>query len=93
MITVIVNSKFEYKVPNLINFKANIKETQYRDLLIQSLKNGNDGISNVKCPVSGQTLFMVASNKLKMKYDLHFEIDEDMSEQDIENEDNLNFKF
>ena len=85
---VIVNSKFEYKVPNS-NMIVNIEGTILKNWLIEALKDGSNGISNVDCFVTNEPLSLMASTKLNMIYDSEFEVDEDMTEEDIENEDKL----
>lgn len=63
MIRVVVNSeyKYRYKPSGAI---VDISQTFVRRWLQESIKDGLDGISNVKCVLTGETISMGATEKL-----------------------------
>ena len=88
MKSVKVNSNFEYLVPNS-KMVVNIEKTILKHWLVNALKEGSQGISNVKCLVSDEKITMDASIKLERMFNPHFENYFEMTDQEIEMDDDL----
>ncbi len=86
MKTKILNSKFEYQLDDEKTI-VNVKDTSIKHLMISALQDGSDGISNINCLVTGERLFLIASEKLAEKYNPHYINDEDYTEKEKSQQD------
>jgi hypothetical protein len=62
-----LNSNFEYRLEDK-NTLVNISDTAWKSVMISALKDGSDGISGMKCLVTGENIMLTATEKLKKQY-------------------------
>jgi len=84
----LLNSKFEYRLDDKKTL-VNVSETYIKDLVIDSLKDGGDGISGVHCLHTEEIIYLVCTEKLKRQFQSEYENEYGYSEKDIEFEDNF----
>lgn len=84
----LLNSKFEYFLDDSKTI-VNVKDTSIKHLMISALHDGSDGISNVKCKVTGEKLMLIATEILQEKYNPNYINDEDYTIEEKKLEDNF----
>lgn len=86
MTTISINSKFEYRIPNR-NHVVCIDNTLWKQVIIDSLSEGNDGISNFGCSITDESFMLIATEKLNRMYNPEWTNDQELTEDQIEEQD------